>query len=160
MTELELYHYDKSRAWLRYVAKVKEREQFARQMVDFYRAIAESVRAIDYSREHVSSSTKINQLEDAIVRVEDATKEWAANLAAFLDESTKAVEVISNLDDVTEQRALVFHYVEGLTWEQTAEQLHYEASSIQDVHKRACIHLYDFLPLEWTDPASGAKIGV
>lgn len=157
MTELEYYHYTKSREWLRHVAENKKREAFAKQMYEFYLAIAENVKAIDYAHQRVSSSPKLHQLEDAIIRVEDAHAEWAANFAAFVDEAVKAVAIIAQLEDVTEQRALVYHYVEGLTWEATAEQLHYEASSIQDVHKRACIHLYDFLPLEWTDPASGAK---
>jgi len=157
MTELEYYHYTKSREWLRHVADIKKREAFAKQMYEFYVANAENVRGIVYSHERVSASPKLHPLEDAIVRVEDAQKEWSANFSAFIDESTKAVEVISNLDDVTEQRALIYHYVEGLTWKETAERLHYEPSSIQDVHKRAAIHLYEYLPLEWTDPASGAK---
>ena len=46
MTELEYYHYTKSREWLRHVAENKKREAFAKQMYEFYLAIAENVKEI------------------------------------------------------------------------------------------------------------------
>lgn len=152
MNEIEQYRYEQAKEWLEHVARLKHAADAARDMMEMFWAIAENVKAIDYSREHVSGSPEMKRLEDSIAKVEDAAAQWAANQSAFVHEAVDAAERISRLDDAVERRALLLHYVDGKTWEHVCVQMDYSWQRMMEIRKSAVLHVYEFVPTQWRDP--------
>ena len=125
MSEWKNYKYEQAKSWLEHVAKLKHAVDAARDMKELFQSIAENIRGIDYSKEHVSSSSDAHRLEEAICKVDEATVQWAANQAAYVDEAIDAARRIESLDDAIERRALLLHYVDGKTWEHVCVQMNY-----------------------------------
>ena len=149
MDEWQQYCYEQAKAWLEHIAKLKYAVMSSEDMVEMFSAY--HLKALDYQKEYVSGS-KENRLEEVIDNLEKAKRQWEANLVAFQEESTRAAEIIKQLEDETESCALLLHYVDTKTWEQVCVIMNYSYDGIMDLRKRAVLHVYDLLPLEWRDP--------
>lgn len=151
MDELQTYHYDQARAWLEHIAKLKHAVTSSRNMVDMFEAFADQARGIDPTREQVSGGQYVDRLAETVIKLDEARAQWAANLQAYTDEAADAAERIKCLEDAAERSALLLHYVDGKTWERVCVQMDYSYDGIMDVRKRAVLHMYEHMPLEWRD---------
>lgn len=156
MDEIEQYRYEQARAWLEHVAKLKHAVGASRDMLEMFEGLAEQARAIDYSRVRVSGGQQADRMAEAVARLDEAHMQWAANLAAYTDEATDAAARIDRLEDKTEARALLAHYVDGRPWERVCIMLDYSYDGIMHVRQRAVLHMYDHMPTEWRDPVHRA----
>ena len=120
-------------------------------MVDMFTGLAENLRGIDPSREPGGNQYN-DRMADTIVKLNEAVREWEANLAAYVDEAKDAALRISQLKDTTERAALMLHYVEGITWERVCVRLDYTWDGMMAIRKRAVEHVYGLMPHEWRDP--------
>lgn len=90
----------------------------------------------------------------------DHTNEWSRSDEKFAEESEKVrakteeltaayferIETINKLTDHTAAAILINHYVNGMTWEKTAEAVGYSESHVKVKGNDALMKLYDVLP--------------
>lgn len=152
MTELEQYHYDQAREWLEHVRRLKVACDRAQAMVEVMERIADSVGAIDYSREKVSGSPSVQGIEDAVMRLEEMRREFAANRAAYGAEAVDAANRLGGMEDPAESLALLLHYCDGMEWAEVARRMCYSEARIYEIRKAGVLHAYEVMPLEWRDP--------
>ena len=149
MTELEQYHYEQAKRWLEHVAKLKFALTSSEAMVDMFNAY--HLKAIDYRNEYVTGGSNDSRLEEVIHNLDEAKKQWEANLVAFQAEAVDAAKRVAQLEDPAESCALMLHYVDGKPWEHVCIQMNYSYDGIMDLRKRAVLHTYEHMPLEWRD---------
>lgn len=84
-------------------------------------------------------------------RIEEQFAAESEKVRAITEELTTAyferLETINKLQDHTAAALLINHYVNGLTWEATAETMGYSESHIKVKARDALTQLYDVLPL-------------
>ena len=83
-------------------------------------------------------------------RIEEQFAEESAKVRALTEELTAAyferIETINKLQDHTAAALLVNHYVNGMTWEATAEAMGYSESHMKVKARDALTKLYEVLP--------------
>lgn len=151
MDEWQQYCYEQAKAWLEHIAKLKYAVTSSHNMVDMFEALADQARGLDPAHEHVTGGQYKDRLAETIIKLDEAREQWSANLTAYTQEAKDAALRISNLPDAVERAALLLHYVDGKTWERVCVQLDYSYDGIMDVRRRAVLHMYEYMPLEWRD---------
>lgn len=151
MDELEAYHYEQAKRWLEHVAKLKYALSSSRDMLEMFGALADQARGIDPTMENVTGGGHTDRLADAITKLDEARAQWQANLSAYAYEADDASRRIECLEDAAERSALLLHYVHGKPWERVCVQMDYSYDGIMDVRRRAVLHVYQYMPLEWRD---------
>lgn len=83
-------------------------------------------------------------------RIEEQFAEESEKVRALTEELTAAyferLETINKLKDHTAAALLINHYVNGLTWEATAQTMGYSESHMKVKGRDALTQLYDVLP--------------
>lgn len=83
-------------------------------------------------------------------RIEEQFAEESEKVRALTEDLTAAyferLETINKLKDHTAAALLINHYVNGLTWEATAQSMGYSESHMKVKGRDALTQLYDVLP--------------
>lgn len=106
-------------------------------LLEEVRADAESVNALDYSRERVSGGDMVNSVEDAVCRICDIEE----RIVKGIKEKYELLELIRSLilkvDDSTCRIFLTKKYLMIKTWEVIADEMNYSVRNIANIQKRA-----------------------
>ena len=78
-----------------------------------------------------------NQFDTLLERREDLLERYQAKIREMDTELTAIESEISGLTDSRERTILRLYYIEGLTWEQTSQQVGYSLQQTHRIHARA-----------------------
>lgn len=70
-------------------------------------------------------------------RIDKAERKLNSRILQAKRARDEAIDLILKLDDPRGRTILMDHYINGLTWEQTAENLHYSAAHIYNLRNKA-----------------------
>ena len=82
--------------------------------------------------------------EDKAIKLADTKKKWMNAMDKAFEIRQSVADMIIDIPDV-EGKVLYERYINLLTWEQIAEQLHYSVRGIQYAHGRALLIVADRL---------------
>ena len=146
------YKYNQAKAWLEYVRKLGRSAERTRLIVEDERAQLENVRGVDYTREHVSGSTGLADVDALIESLHRNIRDYCATEAAYVRERKDAYDRLARLENAVERDALTLRYVMGMPWKDVCEELGYSKSRMMVLRKSAIANAYDVMPREWRDP--------
>ncbi|MGN0595765.1 MAG: hypothetical protein ACI4J1_00345 [Ruminiclostridium sp.] len=96
-------------------------------LLEDYRRNAESVSSLHNSAENTEALLK---------KIYDKECELNSEIDSYVDLKIKVQEYLNNIPEGEVRRALINHYVNLMTWENTAELMHYSLRSIHYLHQR------------------------
>lgn len=151
--EYERYKRKQAQCWLEHcrglVAEVRAAEQVAANEL----AVADGLKAVDYSKAVVKSSPIVDAAERAILNhmeVADALKATAEECAM---ERADALARISRIGNTTERAFLTAYYLDASlpSCKDVAEAMNYSYDGIMKVRRRALSSAYEVMPHRWRD---------
>ena len=89
-----------------------------------------------------------NRTEDYLIRLAETERKTQEKLKELVRIREEIIEVIQKLTDSDMQTILLWRYLEYLTFEQTAEKMHYSERNVRYKHKQALDKLCLVLPDE------------
>ena len=89
-----------------------------------------------------------NRTEDYLIRLAETERKTQEKLKELVGIREEIIEAIQKLEDSDLQTVLLWRYLEYLTFEQTAEKMHYSERNIRYKHKQALDKLCLVLPDE------------
>ncbi len=95
-----------------------------------------------------SSGSSGNSTEDALIRLAVTEQQTQQKLKELVCIREEIAEAIQQIDDNDLQAVLVWHYLNYLTFEQTAEKMHYDERTIRRKHKKALDKIVLLCPVE------------
>lgn len=102
--------------------------------------------SMDYAKDKVqASSPKGANYERVVDKLVDRETEVLKEIDELVDLRREASQIISQMADPVERDVLHFYYIEGMTWEQTAEAAHVTDRHVYRVHGRALISFEEVL---------------
>lgn len=148
------YKADQVDAWLSKCRKMSKLEARLRELAEQQFAMADGLKALDYSKSKVQSSPTPDAIPNAVadhMEMGQTFEEVAANAAARQAEAKSAILA---LDDPDEVNALLGFYVQGLTWEQLSVDMNHSYSTMMRIRKRGLVNIYDrdLIPHTERDP--------
>ncbi|MDE5564437.1 MAG: hypothetical protein K2I93_04725 [Oscillospiraceae bacterium] len=90
------------------------------------------------------SQDAVKDVLDRLSITEQRTLDRISELTQILDEVTVAIVAV---DDLDMQSILVRHYLVYESWEQVAEEMHYDLRTVQRKHKQALDRVANISPL-------------
>ena len=100
------------------------------------RALAE-LRTAVYGREKMSGSGAMDRRMDIVAKIVDAERELDAQIDRMLALRGKIAQTISRVQDERMRILLELRYLNGHTWEEVAEAMHYTTRNIYNLHAAA-----------------------
>ena len=100
------------------------------------RALAERRTAV-YGREKAGGSGAVDGRMDVVARIVDAERELDAQIDRMLALKAEIQETISRVGDERMRVLLELRYLNGHTWEDVAEEMHYTTRNIYNLHAAA-----------------------
>ena len=140
--------------WLENVSRAIERKFDFEGQADAMRAMADNLRGIDYTRDHVSTSPKTDAIPDAII----AAEELADLFGNLKDDASRRVAqaqaALAAMENQDGARALSLYYLsfdlDGKrkydTWEKVCVKMDYTYDGMMKLIRRAKLELYDLMP--------------
>lgn len=102
--------------------------------------------SMDYAKDKVQAPAKNGANYERIIdKLVDLEQEVMKEIDALIDLRREAAALIQMVQDPAERDVLHYYYVEGLTWEQTAEAAHISDRHVYRVHGRALISFDEVL---------------
>ena len=130
-------------AWLRRAFYAEKKVKALEMKLERDRSLAER---ISRSYSGISGTASGNSTEDALIRLAD-TQQQAQEQLVRLETIRKEISLaIAEIDDDDLQAVLMWHYLNYLTFEQTAEKMNYSERNVRYKHKRAIDKLCLVLP--------------
>ena len=126
--------YREARAYLESVRMIDVKLRLKEQELKKLREDIVSISAIDCTKDKISTS-KIPDLSDKIVKLEECTKLIYRDWDILIEEREKCRELINRLDDELEKSVLMLRYVNCRKWEQICVDLNFSWQHIMRVHK-------------------------
>ncbi len=137
---------EQARKYLRRVRRAGiECARLEAKIADEY-AKAEGVSGIDYSSDKVAGSANPDAIPNAVARITDLIREYAADLAGYEDERHQAYDTLMQMPKRNERDALAFHYVLGYDWPKVRERMGYTKDGMDSLVKRALANYWDYMP--------------
>lgn len=141
-----------SRSYLEHVRRLVARKDVWALTIEQDEALLEGIRALDYSREHVSGGTYHDNIVDILERLEQNRAQHSASMAELVDIVDDAQRRIGQLSP-PHARLLLHRYVDDLPWQDVGERLGYSMDYCRkELHHSALVEMHDHLPTEWRDP--------
>ena len=103
--------------------------RYKRERIRQLRELAESSHAT-YSFDRVDSTPHPSRLENCICQID----EWERAIDADLGKIRKIRACFSRVKDVEQRQLLELRYVDGYTWEEISERMHYSERKIFYIH--------------------------
>ena len=145
-----------SRAYLEHVRRLVGRKDVWAITIEQDEALLEGVRAIDYTREHVSGSRTQADVAEIMDRMERNREQHLANMAELEEVVEDAQRRIGRCSPV-HARLLLLRYVSDLPWGEVASRLVYsEDYCRKQLHDAALEEMHAHLPQEWKVPGHRA----
>lgn len=83
------------------------------------------LRAIDYSKDRVSSADSRGGVEDTVIRIADAQGRVTGKINELIDAKQRAMQIIEQLPDGPHKAVMYNRYILLKTWESIAINLNY-----------------------------------
>ena len=141
-----------SRDYLKEIHALKVRADGMGAVVRSLRESAEMLKAVDYSRPRVSSSSSGDAMPDAVASIEDAVDRHVQLLAEWASRLAEAEAILSEMEDQEIASILERHYLVGETLEEIAYDLNYTSRAVAYKIAEGCSEMYDKLPPGWRIP--------
>lgn len=155
--EYEQYCIGQAEAWLE---KVRRCVMYARQLDETAAAqyaLADGLKALDYSRDHVSTSPTADAIPNAVIAHLSAGDSLAAIAEDAKRRSLDAVSTLACMPDRSEARCLTLYYVDALaTWVMVAESMGFNYDKVMRLRRSALYHVYDYMPFAEREPTQPA----
>lgn len=149
--EFEKYRYEQARAWLDHVKGLQRACEHSGDLIRVFERIADAVKGIDYTSEHVSGTPTARGIEDALARLDDLRTQYEADRTEYGAEAADAASRLSGLVDKDECRALIKHYCDGQEWADVARDMHFSEARIYEIRRSGVLAAYGVMPPEWRD---------
>lgn len=121
-------------AWLRRAFYAEKKVKALEMKLERDRSLAER---ISRSYSGISGTASGNSTEDALIRLAD-TQQQAQEQLVRLETIRKEISLaIAEIDGDDLQAVLMWHYLNYLTFEQTAEKMNYHRATVFKKHKTA-----------------------
>lgn len=154
--EWERYRRGQAAKWLEHVYRMGLRVETMQREIDAEREAASGLKAICYDGMPKPSASTGDALPNAVIRIQERIAEYMEEMAAYTDERGRAHEALSGMPDPMEHRALTYHYLLGLSWEECCVRMNYTYDGMMSLRKRALCSAYDVMPHEMRDPMERA----
>lgn len=154
--EWERYRRDQAARWLERIRRLGARVETMQREIDAEREAASGLKAICYDVTPKPSASTGDALPNAVIRIQERIAEYVEEMAAYTEERGRAHEALSGLPDPMEHRALTYHYLLGLSWEECCVRMHYTYDGMMKLRARALSSAYDVMPHEMRDPMERA----
>lgn len=152
MDEYERYKRAQAERWLKHVLKLGDRCRALKLEIDEQRKLASGLSGIDYSSPAVRSGKTQDAVPDAVSRLLDSIRDYCTELASYVGEQKDAHDALSKMADAVEAECLTRRYVLGQPWERACVDMRYSYDGMMSLRRRALLHAYEVMPLEWRDP--------
>lgn len=100
------------------------------------RALAERRTAV-YGRERVRASVAEDARMDVVARIIDAERELDEQIDRMVALKEEIAAVIAGVADARMRMLLELRYLNGCTWEEVAERMHYTVRNVYNLHAAA-----------------------
>lgn len=151
MDEIDRYRYQLAKGYLDWVKDQAEVVESIKEARDKKRELMDGLRGHGEG-ETVSGTKDPHRLEDAVIAADDLDKAFADEIKAHSIETTLAVRAIVNLKDGKHMKLLLDRYVSCKPWKVIERDMHFEHSWVMEMHRRAVVELYEFIPERWKTP--------
>jgi len=150
MDEYRKYLADQAKPYFEHVMRLNgaiRRYQSSRD------AIADCVKAIDYSREKVTVPPYVDAIPDKVAELEELDDHYLHVIDEMIYERKRAEEIIESLDDDRYRDVLTYRFLNALPWRTVADvKMHMEISWCTRLAKEAMAAAFFKIPREWRKP--------
>ena len=82
-----------------------------------------------------------SEMADLIAELIDLKEQYIRQYKTLLAEQKRIENAIESLDSPTQKALMRYKYIDGLTWEEVAVNIHYEWAQMHRLHAKALIKL-------------------
>ena len=150
--EMIRYRADQAHAYLERIRQAGEDCAGLQAQIEDAYSRASGVRGIDYSEVRVKVSPTADAIPDAVGRIVDKVREYAADLAAYEDDRHAAHRALSLMDNQADAKALRLRYLLNWKWERICGEMDYSWDGMMTLRKRALASYYEVMPPAGRDP--------
>ena len=155
--EYEQYCIGQAEAWLE---KVRRCVVYAKQLDETAAAqyaLADGLKALDYSRDQVTTSPTADAIPNAVIAHMSAGDSLAAVAEDARKRALSASSTLACLEDRNEARCLTLYYVDAMpTWTLVAEAMGFSYDKVMRLRRSALYHVYDYMPFTEREPTQPA----
>lgn len=145
--EVSRWHADQARAYMEHVRSVCVSVECRRE--EIARLKSKQLPSAIVCTEGMPGSVYGDAVPDGVIALQEAIREYCADLAAFVDEMKRAHDAISRVDCVERREMLRLRYLCGYSLRQACEALGYTYSGGKDLCINALADLWEHMPVEW-----------
>lgn len=149
--EGDQFRAERSRAYMEHVRDACMAVRRLRMEIDAARELM-LPGGVSYDSQPTSPNAYGDAIPDGVARLDDMVREFATEQAEFVGVQREAHEALSRIADERGRCALTFHYLLGMTWEETATKMSYSEQHAKLIARAALVELYDHLPTAWRPP--------
>ena len=154
--ELQRYRIEQADAWLSKVRKLVAYEKAMREASEVQYEMADGLRGIDYSRDHVATSPTPDAIPNAVIAHDEAGDSLASIAESARERIAQAARAIDSMEDPTEAAALTLYYIACRKWEAVCVKMDYTWDGMMKLRRRALNSAYDVMPHSERDPMQPA----
>lgn len=150
-SEMEQYRREQSAAYLKRVRDAKRHINALSAEVDEHRALASGLSGIDYTRDKVTTSSYGDAVPDAVIRLLDVIEERLNLVVEYTSMMAECGESLARMGGVLAD-VLRYRYVCDYQWEHIAAKMHYSEQWLYELHNKALVSFWEYMPAHERDP--------
>lgn len=145
LSEFEKWKVLEAQSYLKSVSGAQKRiRSLAETIAEIYLDIA-NIKAIDYSFDRTDGGATSDALVSLLSDKDERMKECQRQAHELECKVRRALYVFERMEDQTHASILESHYVNGKTWEETAEMTGYSIQSIHKMRETALLGFYEVM---------------
>ena len=152
--EFERMKADEARAWLRHVRDLGMRVRGLQASIDDARSRLLPA-GVSYDGAG-GGGCYADAMPDGVAKVQELIADYAAELAALVDEQRRARECIASVSRAVCRETLEGYYIRGESFEMIAVTLGYSYESVRLFHRLGLAEVWGSMPAEWRTPIAPA----
>jgi len=133
-----------AKEYMHNIRKVRRRIRSLREQIERDTVLSSGLSAIRYDRDRVQTSTVGDRMAEIVAKIMETTNELEKEIHRFQLMEEDAISLLSNLKEEHE-RVLVYHYLDGVDWQDVADMMGYHDKYIYDVKNKALEELDEVL---------------
>lgn len=153
--EFEQLKADEARAYLRHVRDLGMRVRGLQAGIEDARSRLLPA-GVAYDKGGGGSGCYADALPDGVAKVQELVADYAAELAALVDEQRRARECIAKVGNAMWRETLEGYYLRGERMELIAVRLGYSYESVKKFHRHGLAEVWAHMPAEWRSPMEPA----
>lgn len=153
--EFEQLKADEARAYLRHVRDLGMRVRGLQASIEDARSRLLPA-GIAYDKGGGGSGCYADAMPDGVAKVQELIADYAAELAALVDEQRRARECIAKVGNAMWRETLEGYYLRGERMELIAVRLGYSYESVKKFHRHGLAEVWAHMPAEWRSPMEPA----